>query len=157
MKNLKTSDWMLIAGEAGLFFIVTIVVWLDEFMDLPARFLGATPKPYRPQEYLVEAVSILIVAVVAITITFIALRRVRRVERFLRVCAWCRKIWVDGEWVSLEEYALKMHSLKSSHGICEECVTGLEKKNGQKRAVRIEGLTDKPPHHMRMRYQKPLQ
>ncbi len=81
MKNLKTGDWLLIAGEAGLFFIVTIVVWLDEFMDLPARFLGATPKPFRPQEYLVEAVSILIVAVVAITITFISLRISRLLQK----------------------------------------------------------------------------
>ena len=157
MKNLKTKDWLLIAGEAGLFFIVTLVIWLDEFVDLPSRFLGAPPTPYRPQEYILETVSILIVAIVAITITFISLRRVRRTERFLRVCAWCRKVWVDDEWVSFEEYSLKMHSLKSSHGICEECVTGLEKKNEQKRAAKIEELTDKPPHHMRMRYHKTIQ
>jgi hypothetical protein len=133
MKNLKTSDWMLIAGETGLFFIVTIVLWLDEFVDLPYRLLGAPLTPYRPQEYILETVSILIIAIITITITFISLLRARRIERFLRVCAWCRKVWVDDEWVSFEEYTLKRHSLKSSHGICEECVTKLEKKTEQKR------------------------
>ncbi|MGO9145251.1 MAG: hypothetical protein ACLQDF_02690 [Desulfomonilia bacterium] len=157
MKNLKTKDWMVIAGEAGLFFIVTIVLWLDEFVDVPYRFLGAPKTPYRPQEYILETASVLIVAIVVIPTTLILLRRVRRVERFLRVCAWCRKVWVDDEWVSFEEYALKKHSLQSSHGICEECVTRLEKKNEQKRAGQIEVITNKPPRHMRMRYQKPLQ
>ena len=157
MKNLKTKDWMVIAGEAGLFFIVTIVIWLDEFVDVPYHFLGATPKPYRPQEYIVEAVSVLIVALVVIPTTLLILRRLRRVERFLRVCAWCRKIWVDDEWVSFEEYALRTHSLKSNHGICEECVTRLEKKKEQKWAGQPEVITNKPPRHLRMRYQKPLQ
>jgi hypothetical protein len=156
MKNLQTKDWMLIAGEAGLFFIVTIVIWLDEFVDLPYRLLGAPPTPHRPQEYILETASILIVAIVAITITIISMRRARRAERFLRVCAWCRKVWVDNEWVSLEEYALKMHSLKSSHGICEDCVTRLEEKNEQKGTGQTEEFTNNLPYHMRMRRQKPL-
>jgi hypothetical protein len=138
MKNLITRDWALIAGEAGLFFIVTIVLWLDEVVDLPYLLLGAPPTPYRPQEYILETVSMLVVAIVVITITMILLRRSRRLERFLRVCAWCRKVWVNDEWVRFEEYALIKHSLKSSHGICEECVTKLEKKAKQKRVEQIE-------------------
>jgi hypothetical protein len=157
MKNLKPRDWALIAGEAGLFFIVTIVLWLDEFMDLPYLLLGSPPTPYRPQEYILETGLMLVVAIVVITITMILLRRSRRLERFLRVCAWCRKVWVDDEWVSFEEYALKRHSLKSSHGICEECVTGLEKKTEQKRAGQTEGLTNKLPLRKRPGYQKPLE
>jgi hypothetical protein len=147
----------LIAGEAGLFILVTIVLWLDEFVDFPYLLLGAPQTPYRPQEYILETGSILVVAIVVITITMILLRRSRRLERFLRVCAWCRKVWVDDEWVSFEEYVLKRHSLKSSHGICEECVAGLEKKSKQKRAGQTEGIINKPPLHKRMRNQKPLE
>ncbi len=128
MKSLKSKDWALIAGEAGLFFIVTMVLWLDEVIDFPYLLLGAPPTPYRPQEYIIETVSVLLVAIIVMTITLILLRRSRRLERFLRVCAWCRKIWVDDEWVSFEEYVLRRHSLKSSHGICEECAAKLEKK-----------------------------
>jgi phosphoenolpyruvate-protein phosphotransferase (PTS system enzyme I) len=81
MKNMKSSDWMLIIGEAGLFFIVTIVIWLDEFVDLPSRLLGAPPTPYRPQEYILETVSILVVAIVVIAITFFSLRRAGRLQK----------------------------------------------------------------------------
>jgi hypothetical protein len=34
MKNLKTSDWMLISGEASLFFIVTAVIWISKISEL---------------------------------------------------------------------------------------------------------------------------
>ena len=157
MKNLTARDWALIAGEAGLFLIVAIVLCLDEFVDLPYHLLGAPETPYRPQEYIIETVSILIVALIVITITLLLLKRSRRLERFLRVCAWCRKVWVDDEWVSFEEYALKRHSLKSSHGICEECVARLEKKTEPKKAGQTEDLTNKQAHHKRSGRQKPLQ
>ena len=157
MKNLTARDWALIAGEAGLFFIVTIVLCLDEFVDLPYHLLGAPETPYRPQEYIIETVSVLIVAIIVITITLILLQRSRRNERFLRVCAWCKKVWVNDEWVSFEEYALKRHSLKSSHGICEECVARLEKKTEPKKAGQTDDLTNKLPHHKRTGRQKPLQ
>ena len=157
MKNLTARDWALVAGEASLFLIVAIVLCLDEFVDLPYLLLGAPETPYRPQEYIIETVSILIVAIVVITITLIILKRSRRLERFLRVCAWCRKVWVDDEWVSFEEYALKRHSLKSSHGICEECVARLEKKTEEKKAGQTEDLITKRPHNKRTGRQKPLQ
>jgi hypothetical protein len=157
MKNLTARDWALIAGEAGLFLIVTIVLWLDEFVDLPYHLLGAPETPYRPQEYIIETASVLLVAIVVITITLLLLQRSRRLERFLRVCAWCRKVWVGDEWVSFEEYALKRHSLKSSHGICEECVARLGKKAEVKKAGQPEDLTNKIPNHKRMGHQKPLQ
>jgi hypothetical protein len=153
MKNIKNKDWALIAGEAGLFFIVIMVLWLDEFVDMPYRLLGAPQTPYRPQEYILETVSVLVVAIVTIAVTMIVLRRARRLEKFLRVCAWCRKVWVDDKWVNFEEYALKHHSLKSSHGICEECVTKIE----QKRVGKAEGLTNNLPNPKPKGYRRPLQ
>ncbi|MGD0211471.1 MAG: hypothetical protein ABSC14_10885 [Desulfomonilia bacterium] len=137
--NLRKRDWGVIAGEAGLFFIVLIVLYLDEYVDLPYHMLGAAQTPYRPQEYVLESLSVLVVAIIVIMVTYIILRRTARLERFLRVCAWCRKVWVNEKWVSFEEYALKRHSLKSSHGICDECVDRLEKKAEQKKADKQEG------------------
>jgi hypothetical protein len=135
---LRKRDWGVIAGEAGLFFIILIVLYLDEYVDLPYHMLGAPHTPYRPQEYILESLSVLVVAIIIIMVTYIILRRTARLERFLRVCAWCRKVWVNEKWVSFEEYALKRHSLKSSHGICDECVDRLEKKAEQKKADKQE-------------------
>jgi hypothetical protein len=130
----RTRFQLIIIGEICLFFLVLMVIWLDEFMDLPYHLLGAPPTPYRLQEYLLETASIFVVAIAVIAITIVILRRITRLERFLRVCAWCGKIWVDDEWISFEEYMLRRHSMKSSHGICEACVERLEKKSEQKRA-----------------------
>lgn len=130
--KLRKRDWGIIAGEAGLFFIILIVLYLDEYVDLPYHMLGAPQTPYRPQEYVLESLSVLVVAIIVVMVTFIILRRAARLERFLRVCAWCRKVWVNEKWVGFEEYALKRHSLKSSHGICEECVARLKKKGRAK-------------------------
>lgn len=81
MKKLRTRDWLLIAGETGLFFIVTAVIWFDEFVDLPYLLLGAPPTPYRPQEYILETASILVVALAVIIITYISLLRVSRLQK----------------------------------------------------------------------------
>jgi len=131
-----TRDWLIICGEVGLFSLVLFVIWLDEFIDLPHLFFGAPSRPFRLEEFILETVSILILAVVVITVTLVIQYRARRVEQFLRVCAWCRKVWLDDKWVSFEEYMHKSQALRSSHGICEECLSKQNSKARQKREDR---------------------
>lgn len=130
-----TKDRLVIALEAGLFMVILFVLWLDEFIDLPYLLLGAPPTPYRLQEYLFETISILVVGIIVITFTILMQHRARKYERFLRVCAWCRKVWVDDHWESFEEYIERSQSLRSSHGICEDCHARLIDKAEQRRAT----------------------
>ncbi len=136
--RLQFRNWMFVGVEVLVYLVVLAVIWLDEFIDLPYLLLNAPPTPHRPQEYLLESISILVVAILTVTITLIILRRISRLERYLRVCAWCRRVWIDNQWVHFEEYALKRHSLKSSHGICDECMANLDKQRTEK--------TTKGPH-----------
>ena len=126
--KLQPKDWLIILGEVAFFLIMLPLMWLDEIIDLNALLPWMPPLSPKLQEYVIETSVILIIATAAITATVIVLRRIRRIERFLRVCAWCRKVWFDGKWVMFEDYALSKHSLRSSHGICDECMTGFEKK-----------------------------
>jgi hypothetical protein len=135
--KLHSKDWLFILAEIFLFAFIIPVMWLDEYIDL-RPFLPGISISERSQEYIIETSLILIIAVSVITATIIVLRKIRRIEHFLRVCAWCRKVWVDGKWVSFEEYALREHSLRSSHGICDECVIGLKERKKEK--------DDKAPH-----------
>lgn len=128
----KTRDWLIICGEVGLFAIVLFVLWLDEFIDIPHLFFGAPSKSFRLEEFLIETVLILIVAAILIAVTFIIQYRSRRIEHFLRVCAWCRKVWMNDKWVRFEDYMQKIQDLRSSHGICEECLSKQNLKAGQK-------------------------
>jgi hypothetical protein len=104
-----------------MFIFILAIIWVDEFLDMPYLLFGATPTPRRLEEYIIETVSVAIVAILVIAGTILLLRRLDRAERFLRVCAWCRKVWLGDRWVVFEEYVKKEHMLKSSHGICPEC------------------------------------
>jgi hypothetical protein len=116
----------IIISEMVMFVFILAVIGLDEFVDMPHFLLGAIPKPSRMEEFIIEAGSVTIVAILVIAGTVLQLRRIDRIEKFLRVCAWCKKIWVGDRWVVFEEYIKKEHMLKSSHGICSECADKLK-------------------------------
>ena len=70
----------------------------------------------------------LLVATAVIAATLWVFRRLRVLERFLQVCAWCRKVNVDDEWVSFEQYLKREHDVKSTHGICPTCRANASKR-----------------------------
>jgi hypothetical protein len=117
--GIKTK--LILAAETGMFCLILTTIWLDEFLDLPKLLLGAPATPYRIEEYLLESGLIAIVAVIVIVISFITLQKIERFDRYLRVCAWCRSVWLDGQWVKFEQYLEAQHELQSTHGICEKC------------------------------------
>jgi hypothetical protein len=45
----------------------------------------------------------------------------RRLRGLLSVCAWCRKISDDGDWIPLERYIATHGRSDLSHGICPSC------------------------------------
>ena len=103
------------------FAIVLAILWLDEYVDVPFRFLGALKTPPRPQEFWFEALAVLLVATAVVLATLWVFRRLRFLENFIQVCAWCRKVNVGEEWISFEQYLKREHDVKSSHGICPAC------------------------------------
>lgn len=120
--KLKNNAGTVIAAEIVMFLFILIILWLDDFVDMPHLLFGATPMPDRVEEFVIETVSVTLVAVIVIIVTALLLRRMNRMERFLRVCAWCKRIWIGDQWVGFEEYIKKEHRLQSSHGICPECL-----------------------------------
>jgi len=110
------------------FGAVLLVIWLDEYFDLPFRYLGAPKTPPRPQEYWFETMAILLLAIAIVSSTLWVFRRLRVIERFIQVCAWCRKVNVGDEWVSFEQYLKRQHDVKSTHGICPACRASASKR-----------------------------
>jgi len=39
----------------------------------------------------------------------------------MRICAWCRRVERNGEWVPVEKSFRRQFSLPSTHGICPDC------------------------------------
>ena len=52
---------------------------------------------------------------------------------FLRMCAWCNAMNADGDWVEVEEAALRLRLFEYSclptvtHGICDACFTKMKR------------------------------
>jgi hypothetical protein len=53
--------------------------------------------------------------------------RLKRSEEFLRICGWCHRVHMTGNWEQLEQAVQELHLMEVerpptlTHGICEEC------------------------------------
>ena len=45
----------------------------------------------------------------------------RRLQALLSVCAWCRNIKYEGQWIGLEQYVVQSENVALTHGLCPTC------------------------------------
>jgi hypothetical protein len=104
--------------EAIGFGAIIALSWLNELSGLPGIIFG---EPAMPNWH--EAVMETLIALLVWLAVYWRTRKVlkRYLEEFLRVCAWCRKIGYNQEWIPLEEYFHRELATTTSHGICPDC------------------------------------
>ena len=59
MKKQHVYEKLILAIELIGFGGVLLLIWLDEYLDLPFRYLGAPKTPPRPQEFWFETCAVL--------------------------------------------------------------------------------------------------
>lgn len=107
------------------FSLIVAVLWLNEVADLPHRFLGAPATPVNWRESLAETVLVLLLAALVTLLSRTIIARIKHLEGFLLVCAACKRICVENEWIPFDIF-LRDHSDASvSHGLCPHCAEGL--------------------------------
>ncbi len=122
----KTITRRVILYEGLAFLFIILLIWLDEFLDIPHLFFGAETTPVNWRESSFESVAIAILACVTIGITRNVFRKMKYLEGILPVCASCKKIRDDKEcWHQIEEYIRDRSSADFSHGICPDCARKL--------------------------------
>ena len=99
-----------------VFCLVDALIQLEElnFSDHPLAFLLRWPT--------LELFLTLTVWFLVNTSTRRILEHLHYLEKFLRVCAWCRRINYQGEWMRLEEFMQQGFDTPTTHGICSECL-----------------------------------
>ena len=110
----------ILTFEALGFVSILVACWLDEwsgFHDWPLERAG----PINWKAVWVQTLIILGVGISALLITRELLARILYLEGFVRICAWCRKVKLRGEWIVLEEYLQRGLDFDTSHGICPKC------------------------------------
>ena len=108
---------LAVAGFIGLIVIFA----LDDYWDLPARSFGAFLKPIRPYEFSIKVVAALALFITVLGVLRQAILRIQRLSHMLTMCAWCRKVSVDGEWVSIDQFLQQRRNTTSSVGLCPDC------------------------------------
>ena len=103
------------------FLIVIIISWLDELLDIPHIFFGASPSPINYFESIFESTLISVIAIIIIVITHMLLQRLNFLEGVLPVCSFCKKIRIKKQWVPIERYIRDRSEADFSHSVCPEC------------------------------------
>lgn len=111
--------------EGAGFLLIVAIIWMDEILDLPHLLLGATATPLRLGEAWLESALTAAVGTVIVTITYRAFRRIEYLESLVVMCAWCRRVRAQEEWLTVEAFLERQHNARTTHGICEGCAAGI--------------------------------
>lgn len=110
----------IVAYEIIGFLAIIALSWINELLGLPSLIFGSDHLGGW-HESLLETIIILLVAIPVVVMTRLLVSRLHYLEEFLRLCAWCRKLYMDNEWIPLEEFFERRFDTRTSHGICPAC------------------------------------
>ena len=108
---------LAVAGFLGLIAIFA----LDEYWDLPARSFGIDLKPIRPSDFSLKVAFALGLFVLVLAVLRQAIHRINRLSDMLTMCAWCRRVAVNGDWISIDQFLQQRRNTSSSVGLCPDC------------------------------------
>jgi len=109
--------WLELVG----FAIIIALSWANELAGLTRVLLGGHQQTDW-REGVIETVVVVVVAVPVVVLTARIVSRLHYLEGFLRICAWCKKLNLDDEWIPVEEFFRRGFETSTSHGMCSECL-----------------------------------
>jgi hypothetical protein len=122
------------------FLSVIILCVLDELVQLPALLQSGHSFTFLLHLPALEILVILAIWLLVSISTHRILEHLHYLEGFLRVCAWCRRINYQGDWMRLEDFMRQGFDTPTTHGICPECFE-LQKAAANKARVARESAS----------------
>ena len=107
---------LAVAGFLGLIVVFALDDW-----DLPARSYGAMLNPIRPYAFSIKVVAVLCLFITVLGVLREAILRIQRLSTMMTMCAWCRRVSLDGEWLSIDQFLQQRKNTTSSIGLCPDC------------------------------------
>jgi len=104
------------------FLGIMVISYLDELIKLPSLIFSGDPSAFLYRRSTLDMLIVLAVWLLVSASTRRILERIHYLEKFMRVCAWCRKIDYKGEWMRLEDFMQQGFDTPTTHGICPECL-----------------------------------
>lgn len=104
------------------FLCILTICYLDDLLKLPALIFSGHPFAFVYRQSTLDILLVLGVWFLVSRSTHRVLERIRYLEKFMRVCAWCRRISFQGKWMPLEEFMRQGFDTPTTHGICKDCL-----------------------------------
>jgi hypothetical protein len=108
-----------------LFLCLTIG---NEILDIPHYVFNDAPTSYsqRIGEIIIELSIFLVVMTTQSMLLRKLFKHIKLLERFIPICAKCKKIRnKEDKWEQMEDYISKHSLAKFSHGLCDDCARQL--------------------------------
>jgi hypothetical protein len=104
------------------FLVIILLCFLDDLLQLPGLIFSDHPFAFVYRRSTLDILLVFGVWFLVGRSTRRILERVHYLEKFMRVCAWCRRIHFKGDWMPLEEFMRQSFDTPTTHGICMECL-----------------------------------
>ena len=133
---MKTQTYVsrILWYEAIGFSAIIVFSWISVLSDLP-YFIGGVQYVPNWRESALETLIVLLAAIPVMILTRRLVTRLYYLEGFLRICAWCKKLEHNGEWVPLEEFFERKFQTETSHGMCLACMDEMQAKMKKRNAA----------------------
>ena len=111
--------------EALGFIFVALLIWVNDYLDLPHLLLGVPRTPFRPFEVAIESGFVLLLGAAVTGVSWLTFRRLAYLESMLTLCASCQRVGDEGRWMDFETFVESRDSTETTHGMCPDCQTTL--------------------------------
>ena len=111
--------------EALAFVFVALLIWVNEYLDLPHLLLGAPPTTWRPLQVAIESGFVLLLGFAVTIVSWLTFHRLAYLESLLILCAGCQRVGDEGRWLPFEDFVQSRDRVETTHGMCPDCQTTL--------------------------------
>jgi hypothetical protein len=111
--------------EALAFIFVALLIWVNEYLDLPHLLFGSPAMPWRPVEVALESGFILALGAAVTAVSWLTFRRLAYLESLLILCASCQRVGDEGRWLPFELFVAARDRMDTTHGMCPDCQSTL--------------------------------
>ena len=124
--NVRKSGSRVLWYESIGFASIIFLSWINELLNLARYFVGGAPHTRDFRGSMVLTIVVLIIWLAVLRLTARLLDRLHYLEGMLRVCAWCRKIGHNNQWMQIEQYFSEGFQIETTHGMCPDCLKKME-------------------------------
>lgn len=104
------------------FLSISVLCLVDELVQLPVFIASGHALAFLLYRPTLELLLTLAIWYLVNTSTRRILEHLHYLEKFLRVCAWCRRINYNGQWMPLEDFMEQGFDTPTTHGTCQDCL-----------------------------------